>query len=129
MEKRDLIAYWIKTSTHNLEVAKSLYLLKHFDYCLFLGHLSIEKLLKAFWVKNNSDNDPPRTHNLVYLAKNSKLSLDDKKLKFLQFVNAFNIGTRYPDYKFKIYQMCDEKFTKRNFRKIRAFHKWLTKKL
>jgi len=129
MTKKELIEYWIKTSTHDLEVAKSLYLSNHFDYCLFLGHLSIEKLLKAFWIKNNSDNNPPKTHNLVYIAQNSKIILDDEKFKFLQFVNSFNIGTRYPDYKFKIYQMCDEAFTRKNFRKIRAFHKWLMKKL
>ena len=69
------------------------------------------------------------THNLVYLAQHSNLDLDDDQLKFLQVVNSFNIGIRYPDYKFKIYQMCDEEFTIKNFRKVQEVHQWLMKKL
>ncbi|MCD6335979.1 MAG: HEPN domain-containing protein, partial [Candidatus Latescibacteria bacterium] len=78
---------------------------------IILSHLSLEKVLKAFWVQNQPGNYPPKTHNLVYLAQQSDLKLDDDQLKFLQFVNTFNIGTRYPDYKLKIYEMCDEAFT------------------
>ncbi len=129
MQKQDFIEYWIKSSNHDLQVSESLFISKHFDYCLFLAHLSLEKLLKAFWVKNNYENNPPKTHNLVYLAQNSKMELKDDHLKFLQFVNTFNIGTRYPDYKFKIYQLCSEKFTEKNFKKVKDFHKWLMKKL
>jgi len=128
MEKQDFIDYWIKSSKHDLSVSESLFNSKHFDYCLFIAHLSLEKLLKALWVKNNIENNPPKTHNLVYLAKNSYLDLNDEQLKFLQFVNTFNIGTRYPDYKFRIYQMCNEKFTQENLYKIKEYHKWLMKK-
>jgi HEPN domain-containing protein len=129
MEKQDFIDYWIKTSKHDLQVAESLLYSRHFDYCFFMSHLSLEKLLKAFWVKDNIENSPPKTHNLVYLSKKSKLELDDNQLKFLQFVNAFNISIRYPDYKLKIYQMCNEEFTKKHFEKIKEFHKWLMKRL
>lgn len=129
MQKRDFIKYWIISSEHDLTVADSLFHSKHFDYCLFIGHLALEKLLKAFWVKNNDENNPPRTHNLVFLAQNSNISLDDDQLKFLQYVNGFNIGTRYPDYKFKIYEMCTEEFASNNLEKIKELHQWLTKKL
>ena len=128
MKKADYIKYWVKSSKHDLEVADSLFNSKHFDYCLFMSHLSLEKLLKALWVKNNIENNPPRTHNLVYLAQHASLKLDDDQLKFLQFVNTFNIGARYPDYKFKIYQMCNKKFTEKNYNKVKVFYQWLKKK-
>jgi len=129
MDKQDFITYWLESSKHDLDVAESLFKSNHFDYCLFLSHLSLEKLLKAFWVRDNTDNHPPKTHNLVYLAKHTNLSLNDERLKFVQFVNTFNIGTRYPDYKLKIYQMCNEEFTEKNFNNVKEFHTWLMKKL
>lgn len=129
MTKQDFVDYWMKSSEHDLYVAESLFNSGHFDYCLFIAHLSLEKILKALWVKDNMENNPPKTHNLVFLAKNSNLNLNDEQLRFLQFVNTFNIGTRYPDYKFRIYQMCNKKFTKENFEKIKEYRKWLMKKL
>ncbi len=129
MKKQNFIEYWLKSSEHDLHVAESLFNSKHFDYCLFLAHLSLEKLLKAFWVQNNINDNPPKTHNLVYLAQKSNIELNDEQLKFLQLVNSFNIGTRYPDYKFKIYKMCNEEFTSKNFKKVKEFHKCIMKKL
>jgi len=129
MKKYDFIEYWVKSSKHDMKVSESLFKDKHFDYCLFLAHLSLEKILKALWVKNNIENIPPKTHNLVYLAQNSNINLDDDKLKFLQFINTFNISSRYPDYKFKIHKMCNKEYTDKNLRKIKEFYKCLTKKL
>ena len=129
MEKQDFIKYWADSSNHDLEVANSLFDSKDFDYCLFLSHLSLEKLLKAIWVKNNVENNPPLTHNLVYLARHANLDLNEEQLKFLQIVNSYNIGIRYPDYKFKIYQMCDQEFTEYNLNKVKDMHEWLMKKL
>ena len=89
-------------SNHDLTVSDSLFASGHFDYCLFLAHLSLEKLLKAFWVKTNIENNPPKTHNLIYLAQGSNLELSDEQLKFLQFVNTFNIGTNLAQYSFQL---------------------------
>jgi len=47
MEKKDFINYWQKASEHDLKVANSLFNSGHFDYCPFLSHLALEKLLKA----------------------------------------------------------------------------------
>lgn len=129
MEKQDHIKYWTQSSKHDLEVADSLFNTKHFDYCLYLSHLSLEKTLKAFWVKSNAENNPPKTHNLVYLAQHSNLNLSDEQLTFLQIVNTFDIGMRYPDFKFDTYKKCTEDFTKVQFTKIKVFQEWLMKKL
>lgn len=43
-----IVKYWIEAATHDLEMANSLFRMGKYDYCLFLCHLSMEKLLKSF---------------------------------------------------------------------------------
>jgi HEPN domain-containing protein len=118
------IEYWIKSAEHDLEVSKSLFNTAHYDYCLYLGHLVLEKTLKALYVKANLKN-PPRTHDLLYLADTSNipLSIDQKESFFM--INRFNIEARYPDEKFQFYEMCNKDFTEENLQKIMEIHKWL----
>ncbi len=58
----------------------------------------IEKLLKALYVKINSDY-PPLIHNLLRLAEKCNLDLSDNQRLFFVTVTAFNINARYDDYK------------------------------
>ncbi|MEW6654049.1 MAG: HEPN domain-containing protein, partial [Bacteroidota bacterium] len=53
---------------------------KNFHFCLFLCHLSVEKLLNAFVVKTTNDF-PPKTHNFLRLAELSELKCDDSTLQ------------------------------------------------
>ncbi|GHV34389.1 hypothetical protein FACS1894178_1790 [Bacteroidia bacterium] len=43
--------YWISSSDNNYEVMLGLYSNRHYDWALFLGHLSVEKLIKAYICK------------------------------------------------------------------------------
>ncbi|MHB1688465.1 MAG: HEPN domain-containing protein [Ignavibacteriaceae bacterium] len=36
-----------------------------YDWSLYVAHLSLEKILKARWVKDNEDKIPPKIYNLV----------------------------------------------------------------
>jgi len=47
-------------------------------WSLFIGHLVIEKLLKAYYAKIVSA-DVPRTHDLLKLAIKAGLDLDETK--------------------------------------------------
>lgn len=58
----------------------------------------IEKLLKAYYVKVNEDF-PPFIHNLLRLAERSQIRLDEESKMFFVTVTAFNINSRYDDYK------------------------------
>ncbi|KAF0146839.1 MAG: HEPN domain-containing protein, partial [Ignavibacteria bacterium] len=69
MEQSKQIEYWTKAATLDLQSAIDIFESgKNFHFCLFLCHLSIEKLLKAFVVKITNDF-PPKTHNLLRLAE------------------------------------------------------------
>lgn len=56
MNKKEYIHYWLKSYEEDFETMKSLFNSERFLHSLFFGHLCLEKLLKALWVKNNEDN-------------------------------------------------------------------------
>lgn len=124
MNIKQNIDYWLKSAGHDLDVAETLFLNQKYDWCLFIGHLVIEKPLKAFYVRDKQEM-PPKIHNLVRLAENTKLALDKEQLQFLAEVNRFNIEARYNDYKFKFQKLCTAEFTEEQFSKIKGMYKWL----
>ena len=124
MEKDELIDYWTKSSNQDFGTMQNLFASKDYHWALFLGHLVIEKLLKAYYVKNIADH-PPRTHNLLRLAEKCALDLSENQKDFLTTVNAFNIRARYDDYKMDFYKTCTEEFTKKWIKEIEGFRQWI----
>ncbi len=98
-------------------------------HSLFFAHLTVEKLCKAIWVKNNPDNFPPRTHHLVKIIQQSNITIDQEYLVFLQSFDDFLIEGRYPDYLFKINKICNFDFTKTTLQKVAEIIKCLQEKL
>ena len=49
MEKVDIIKYWIDSSDRDFKTMKNLFKEKDYHWALFIGHLVIEKLLKAYY--------------------------------------------------------------------------------
>jgi HEPN domain-containing protein len=41
------VRYWLDSAAHDLDVAESLFQNAKYDWCLFLAHLVLEKILKA----------------------------------------------------------------------------------
>jgi len=124
MKKEEHITYWLKSAEHDLEVADTLFQSKKYDWCLFIAHLVLEKVLKAYFVKRYNKL-PPKIHNLIRLAEMANLELTEGQKVFLDEVNDFNLAIRYPDYKFEFYKKCTEDFTKQYFKGIKEFYKWL----
>lgn len=60
MTKQEYINYWLSTSKEDLETALSLFESGKYVWSLFIAHHAFEKLLKAFWVRDNESNFPPR---------------------------------------------------------------------
>jgi len=107
-----------------------MHLLEKGDYTwsLFIGHLVIEKLLKAWYVQNVS-NSPPFIHDLVRLAEKGGLSLEEDKKDILDTITAFNLQTRYDDYKMEFHKKCSKDFTEKWINNIKEFRVWIRKKL
>ncbi len=125
MTKQEHIKYWLESAKHDLDTAESMYASGKYDWCLFVGHLVLEKVLKANFVARNDNNMPPKTHNLVRLAEISEIDLSDRRRILLDKITDFNLQTRYPDYKLSFYKRCTEEYSKEYFNEIKELHIWL----
>ena len=67
-------------------------------FALFCSHLTLEKLIKGHWVKDNEGDFPPKIHNLVRLAEHIHLRFSEDDMDFLRQMNNFQLEGRYPDY-------------------------------
>lgn len=109
-DTQKIINFWIAGSDDDFETMLAMLDAKKFSWSLFLGHLVIEKLLKAYFVKINKEF-PPYVHNLLRLAIDSKIEItEDLKYK-LTTISAFNLNARYDDYKRSFQAKCTPEFT------------------
>ena len=122
------VAYWVDSADHDLDVAESLFKNGKYDWCLFIAHLVLEKILKGCYYKNKNDY-PPRSHDLVKLADIAGLKMEEEWTEFLESVNTFNMSVRYPDEKFKFYRMCTKEFAEQNFLRIKELRLWLLQQI
>ena len=105
-----LTKHWINTSDNDYETMCDLFKSKRFSWALFIGHIVIEKLLKAYFIKINKTH-PPFIHNLLRLAEKSHLDLNTEQKTTLATLTTFNINARYDDYKQNFYKKCTEEYT------------------
>ena len=121
-----IIFFWVESSNEDYETMLAMYKSKRYSWSLFVGHLMIEKLLKALFVKTNSDF-PPFVHNLIRLAEKCNLKLDEEKISFFATVTAFNINARYDDYKMSFQQTCTPEFTSIWIKRLKEQRLWIKK--
>ena len=128
MHKEELIKYWIDSSDHDFLAMGHLFEKGDYTWSLFIGHLVIEKLLKAWYVQNLS-NTPPFIHDLVRLAEKGGLSLDEDQMDLLDTISTFNLRARYDDYKNEFQLKCTQEFTEKWLDIIKGFREWTKNKL
>ncbi len=130
MDTTGSINYWLETSKHDYDACFDL--LKNterYDWALFIAHLSLEKLLKAAWIKNNNSNQPPMIHNLLKLSNDAGLNLTDEQKIVLAEFNDFNIETRYPDYQLHFYRLCTKDFTEKKLIQLKDVYQCILAKM
>ena len=128
MEKETLVKYWIDASNLDFRAMNNLYSSGDYVWSLFLGHLVIEKLLKALTIKNDVAN-VPKIHDLNKLAKAANIKLDESLKDLLDIITSFNIEARYPDYKNEFYKKCNYEFTLQYKTQISELRLWLLDQL
>jgi hypothetical protein len=63
-------SHWQNSAVKDYQTINNLFNSQDYHWTLFIGHLVIEQLLKAVYVKN-IDINPPKTHKLAQLAERS----------------------------------------------------------
>jgi HEPN domain-containing protein len=119
MDIPDIVLYWKQSAQKDLPAMESLFSAGHYPWALYIGHLVLEKALKARWVFDNGTAVPPKTHSLDRLAKETKLTFDEETLAWFVQVSDFNIEARYPDYRLEFHRRATAEFTEKNLKKIR----------
>ena len=126
MNNIDIMNYWIDSANNDYETINVLFAGRKYTWSLFVGHLVIEKLIKALHAKmNKSTPHAPKSHDLSYLASKIPLELTDEQKILLNTITRFNLDGRYDDYKNNFYNLCTEEYTKESIDKINIIRNWL----
>jgi len=129
MTKQEHIDYWLRTAERDWKVVQSLYDTKEYVYSLFFGHLVLEKIAKALWIKNNASNQPPKIHNIVSILTQAGVEITEEQNIFFLQINVFQLEGRYPDYKDKIFRNYNAEKTLVILNQIKNERSWLLKML
>jgi len=127
-DREKLIRYWINSSDKDDKTMMDLFATKNYHWALFIGHLVIEKLLKALFIKQMNEM-PPVIHDLRRIAEKAEIVVDEEHKMILDTITRFNINARYDDYKETFYALCSKEFTTEWMGKIEEIRKWIKKQL
>lgn len=123
-----IVLYWESHADYDIKTAKHMFDTKRYPYVLFMCHISIEKLLKGIYVKENGKHSF-YTHNLVELAKKVEIDFSEDQKKLLAELSGFNIEARYPEWKSNFYKTATRSFTEKYYKQTKKFYLWLKKYL
>lgn len=93
----------------DIRTAQGLFGLGHYNWCLFIWHLVIEKMLKALILSQGKEI--LYIHDLVRLAKHTNLLLSPELMDQLREITTYNLEARYDDYKLAFYQKVTKAYT------------------
>ena len=122
--KDKIIKYWIDSSDDDFDTMVVMFDSKRYSWSMFVGHLMIEKLLKALFVKTQNDF-PPFIHNLLRLAEKCDLDLNEEQKVFFVTLTAFNINSRYDDYTMSFQKTCTPEFSATWLERIKIYRSWI----
>ncbi|MFH1051988.1 MAG: HEPN domain-containing protein [bacterium] len=125
MEIQEHIKFWIESADDDLKVADNLYNSGNYNWCLFVGHLVLEKAFKANYIQTNGNKVPPKIHDLLKLAIKSNIALNDHQFNFFELVNRFCIAGRYIEYKQEITKFATKEKAFEILESIKKEFEWL----
>ncbi len=122
------VSYWVEGGEYDLGVATAMLKAKKYPYTLFMGHLALEKLLKALVVKKTRAH-APFTHSLPYLLERSGIKMPEPMQIRLSEFMEFHLEARYPDASKVFYKKCTKGYTEARFKEIKEVFKWIKTRL
>lgn len=128
-KKKEYIEYWLGSAEEDANTMNYLFKGKRYVHALFFGHLFLEKICKALWIKKNIDNYPPKIHNLLTILKQADVIPDEEQLLFLLKLNQYQIEGRYPEDIRKLYSNTNKIIAEQYITNIKNLAIWLQKEL
>jgi HEPN domain-containing protein len=124
------VEYWLDLADEDLETTKWLYSGKRLLHTAYFCHQVCEKTLKAA-VADTTDDIPPKTHDLVKLAKLcsffSEFTVEQQT--FLDEIAQYQIEARYPEHKQKMDEKLTDEYCNKILKKSEEFLCWIKNRL
>ena len=124
MEQQLKYEEWFFQSDYDLETAYHMLQSKRNVYCIFMCHLSLEKVLKGLFIKRLNEF-PPKLHDLIYFVDRISLSLEDTHLIFLMWLNRMGIITRYPEDLRNMIKLFSQEETSNVYEQTKTIQQWI----
>ncbi len=121
---KKIVNHWINSSDKDYNTMIDLFQTQNYSWSLFIGHLVIEKLLKALYLKKKNEY-PPLIHDLRRIIEKSNIKLTKKQIQIFDTITRFNINARYDDYKDSFNKLCTLEFTSQWINEIKIQRKWI----
>lgn len=121
---QNIISHWIQSSDDDYKTMLDLFRTGNYGWALFIGHLVIEKLLKAYYTKVHREY-PPMLHDLRRIGEKAGIVFDDNRLNIVETISQFNIRARYDDYKRNFYKLCTSEYTAMWIENIKELRLWI----
>lgn len=122
------IEEWLRQADYDMETAQAMFDAGRPFYAVFMCHLSLEKALKGLHVAV-LEEEPPRTHNILFLAQQIGLDLPESLFDFLFMLNRASVLTRYPEELEELQKQFTESRTREILAEGREMLRWLKAKL
>ena len=90
MTNDEIVHYWIKSAEYDFATMNRNFSSGEYVWALFIGHLVIEKLLKACCARTTG-NEVPRNHNLLFLAEMAGIELNENQKEALNTPRALSL--------------------------------------
>lgn len=123
-DKNSALAYWMESSDDDYKTMLDLLDTGNYSWSLFMGHLVIEKLLKAYYLKVQEEY-PPMLHDLRRIGEKAGIVFDENKIVIIETISQFNIRARYDDYKRNFYKLCTREYAIEWIEKIKETRLWI----
>jgi len=111
MTQNEAVSFWLVSAEHDLQAARDMFKTHHYDWCLFMWHLVLEKSLKAI-ISHNGDTPVP-IHNLLKLVEQAHVQIDSESQDNLKEITSFNLEARYDNYKFAFYKKATKEYAEK----------------
>jgi HEPN domain-containing protein len=121
MTEEGIILKYKDSADRNFQTAQDLYNSGHYDWALFLGQLTLEKLLKGLVIKHTNEI-APFIHDLSKLSILAAIPFSDEENEWLIEITRYHIQARYDDIKYELYKKATKEYTDVWFDRIKTIY-------
>ena len=121
------VKYWLEHAEEDLVSAKVMLDASRYSWCAFICQQSLEKLLKAGYIRKEK-RLPPYIHKLERLSGLLSLELPRDLLEALILIDKYYIVARYPSYKTAV-DIKTRKVAEEIYQKTKEIYLWLKREM